>query len=150
VYPGHIDSEEEIFAESIFHYEPLQVLIGSGNDSEIQRDAPFSPEAVTLLVLDHPQDLGLAIGAQVTDLIEKNRPAVGESQLAIIRGVRSREGAPLIAKELALEKTLRQCRAVNSRQGLGVPGAPLMDELGHALLAGAGLTGDQHVAIAPR
>jgi hypothetical protein len=104
-------------------------------------------DALELLFLEHAQQLGLQVGADLADLVEQQRAAVGELEAAFALLVRAGEGAAFVAEQLALEQRFRQRGAVHADEracgarGLGV------DHLRDAFLADAALAGDQHRAL---
>jgi hypothetical protein len=101
-------------------------------------------------VAQHPEELDLRRHRHVADLVEEQRAAVGVFELPdpIAGGVG--EGAADVAEELALEDVLAEGGAVERHERLALPRAVLMRGLGHELLAGAGLTLDQHGGVGRR
>ena len=96
-----------------------------------------------LLLLDEAEQLGLDVEADVADLVEKERAAVGGADDAGERGVGAGEGALAVAEQLALEHVARHRRAVErDERAIGAVGGA-MDEARQHLLAGAGLAGEQ-------
>ena len=61
--------------------------------------------------------------------------------------MRAREGAALVAKEFALEQLLGNGPTVDWDEAVWLAGAALVDAARHELLAGPGLTQDQHVGL---
>jgi len=78
------------------------------------------------------------------DLVEEQGAAIGDLEARKTPACRAGEGARLMAKELAVEQALGECRAVELDEGL-VParrqiGEPCRDQF----LAGAALADHQH------
>ena len=69
---------------------------------------------------------------------------MGQLEAALAPIARVREGAALVAEDLALEQRLRHGRAVDRHEGTGRAPRQLVQRAGHQLLAGAGLAVDQH------
>ena len=65
------------------------------------------------LFLEDAQHLGLRLEAHVADLVEEDRPAVGDLELAAPVGHRAGERAAHVAEELALDQLLGNGRAVH-------------------------------------
>jgi hypothetical protein len=96
------------------------------------------------------QQLDLGGRRDVTDLIEEQRPALGQLDLARLARGRSREGPLLVPVELALEERLGQRPALDLHEGAGAARGQLVDPAGHQLLARAGLAADEHGGLAGR
>ena len=62
-----------------------------GNESEIDADGPGIADALDLALLNHPQQFDLQLGAQLADLIQKQRAAVGLLEQAALVGDGARE-----------------------------------------------------------
>ena len=100
-------------------------------------------ERVNFLLLDEAEQLGLEVEADIADLVEEERAAVGGADDAGERRVGAGEGALAIAEELALEHVVRNRGAVEGdERAIGALGRA-MDEAREHLLAGAGLAGEQ-------
>ena len=72
--------------------------------------ARVAPRRCDLAVLQHAQQLRLQLQREVADLVEEERPAVGQLEAAGVRGDRAGEGALLVAEELALDAASRAGR----------------------------------------
>src|SRR5206468_8049564 len=70
-------------------------------------------QTCALPILEEAEELDLRRRRHVADLVQEQRPADGELELALLRRRRAREGALLVAEELALEHALRESRAVH-------------------------------------
>ena len=73
-------------------------------------------EALELPLLDDPQELCLQGERQIADLIEKERAAVGELDLAV-SALNTRGDALFDTEELRLEQRFRECRAIERDKG---------------------------------
>ena len=114
--------------------------------SQAQLDQPA--DAAEGLVLEETEQLGLAAGGEIADLVEHDRAAVGELEqpLLLLPGVG--EGAPLVAEQLALQELVRQRRAIDGDEELGRSAARGMDGSRHDLLARSALALDQDGGLA--
>src|SRR4030095_11690642 len=79
----------------------------------------------------------------VPDLVEEERAAVRLLEATADPAVRAREGALLVAKELALEKTVREGGAVHRDERAARPTARV-DVRGDDFFSGAALAQQQH------
>src|SRR5207253_10965865 len=118
-----------------------------GDDPHVDPRRLRAAHTLERTLLEHTQELRLRLGGQLPDLVEEDRPAVRELEAAgpAFRG--AGEGALLVAEELAFDEPARQRRAVHLHQGAVAAGAPRVDGPRDELLAGAGLTRDQHGGV---
>ena len=95
------------------------------------------------LLLDEAQQLGLEVEADVANLVEEERAAVGAADDAGEGGVGAGEGALAVAEQLALEHVAGDRGAVEGHERpVGAIGRA-MDHAREHLLAGAGLAGEE-------
>src|SRR5262245_43964853 len=95
-------------------------------------------------LLQHAQQLGLHLQADVADLVEEERPPVGGLEPADLVADGAGEGALDVPEQLALQEPGRQGGAVDLDEGLARPGAVLVQGPGQQLLARAALAAQQH------
>src|SRR5262249_20345132 len=93
--------------------------------------------------LEHPEQLRLEGGLEIPELVEKQRPLVGELEPAGLRVARARECALLVAEELALDQRGRERGTVDRDERSGSAAALRMKGAREQLLAGAGLSQEQ-------
>ncbi len=96
-----------------------------------------------LLLLQHPQQLGLQRRADVADLVEKQGPLVRLLDQAALGRHRAGEGPLDVAEELALEQGVGERGAVDGQKTLLAAAAAVVDGGGDQLLAGAALPLDE-------
>src|SRR5262249_56663045 len=89
--------------------------------------------------LQHTQQLRLQLQRQFTDLVQEERPTVGELEAPGPRGGRPGEGALLVSEQLALDERRRQRRAVHLHERTGPARTTVMNRAGQPLLARARL-----------
>src|SRR5205823_9366312 len=78
---GHrddVEPEEKILPESSFRGGARQILVRRGDDADVDANRLASADTLDLLRLDRAQQLRLCLGAEVADLVEKERPGMGE------------------------------------------------------------------------
>src|SRR5262249_40874181 len=102
--PDDGEPEKEILPALAFRHHQRQVLIGCGDQTEVQGDRPGAADAIGLLSLDDPQYLRLDGGTHISDLIEERRAAIGQLEFPDVRTLSPGERAPLIPEQLALEQ----------------------------------------------
>ena len=103
-----------------------------------------------LAFLQHAQQLGLRIGVQVADLVEKERPAVGQLEFAAPHRRGAGERAFLVAEQFAFNQLTRNGGTVHLDERAFDKRTLLMDISREQLLARARFTDQQHAGIGAR
>ena len=104
---------EEVLAEEALGDEPVEGPVRGGDDPHVDLDRRRPADAVEGALLQHAQELGLRRRRELADLVQEDRAAVGELELPEPARRGAREGALLVAEELALEQRVRNRRAVD-------------------------------------
>src|SRR5208283_5947535 len=73
----HVEPVEEIIAEVMSRDLHLQIAIGSDDEPGINMNRLLTADALKGLVFDKPQEFRLQRAAQIGNLVEKYRAAVG-------------------------------------------------------------------------
>src|SRR5262249_46483899 len=94
--------------------------------------------------LQDAQQLHLHVERDVADLVEEERPAVGQLETPGPVAYGPREGALHVSEKLALQERRRQGRAVDAHERLAGPRARLVEGAGEQLLARARLAAQEH------
>ena len=106
-----------------------------GSAPPTRSNAPF---------LEHAQQLHLHRHGDVADLVEEQRPLVGQLEAADALAVGAGVRTLLVAEELAFEEVFVECAAVDGHERTGAErGRGLVDRPGDLLLAGAGFAADE-------
>ena len=95
-------------------------------------------------MLQCTQQLRLCGERKIDDLIEEQRTAPGKLELPLLSLMGPGERALLVAEQLRLDQRVRDGATVHRDKWLVAARAQLMDRPSHELLAGAGLTLDEH------
>src|SRR5262249_47931184 len=125
-----------------------QVAIGGGDDTDVDRNVAIRAHALDLASLEHAQELGLQLGAELTDLVEEDGAAVGRLERTLPLGDGTGERAPFVSEQLALEEVGGDRAAVDDDEGRTASAALPMDRLGGRLFAGTGLAFQEHGGVA--
>ena len=105
-------------------------------------------DPLELPLLQDAQELDLHGRGQVSDLVEEERAALGQLEAALPRCHRAREGALLVAEQLALDHPFGQRGAVHLHERPRRAPAGVMDGVGHQLLARAAFPAQEHRGVA--
>ena len=141
-----VDAEAviEVGAEAALAHLDRQDAIGGGDDAHVDMMKAVGADPLHLAELHGAQQLGLDRQGQLPDLVQKERAAMGQFELAGAVGRRAGEGAAHMAEQFGLGQRVRQGGAVDMHQRLGGPAGARMDDAGQHFLAGAGLARQQH------
>ena len=94
--------------------------------------------------LQHAQQVHLRLLRHLPDFVEKQRPAVSLLEVPPPRCVRTGERALLVPEQFAAQKTWGDRPAVHLKERAVAPIRPLMDGVGHGLLARTRFPKDKH------
>jgi hypothetical protein len=121
-----------------------QVRARGRDDPHVYGLRASAAEPTHLPRLDRGQQLDLQAVGQLTDLVEKERAAVGRLEESCLRSPGVREGAALESEQLGLEQGGRNRRAIDvDERARGAPTCPMQKTGDHAL-AGPRLPEQEH------
>ena len=139
-----VEPIEQILSKPFLLDHLREILIGRGDDTNIDTDRPRRAEPLELAFLKHAQDLRLGHRGEVADLVEEQRAGVGQLEAPFLAAGGAGEGALLVAEQLGLQEILGQGGAVDGDERAVLARRALVDGPRHALLAGAALAEDEH------
>src|SRR5215510_699253 len=143
---GHGSHEQaviEIAAEGALGDHGLEIAVGGRDDLRLDADLLGAAHAQEGLVVEETEELRLTGEWHLPDLVEEEGAAVRHLREAPARADGPREGATLVAEQLALEQALRDGGAVDLDEG-PLAARPLdVEKSCHQLLAGAALPCDE-------
>src|SRR6185295_16080855 len=144
------DSIVEIVAERAARHRFLQVLVRRADDAYVDRNLRAAADALERALLQETQQLGLQRQRHVADLVEEQRTAVRDLDLAGRLLDRARERALLEAEQLGFEQRLRDRGAVDRDEGLRCPRAQRVNRAREDFFARAALALQQRRRIRRR
>ena len=142
-----LQSVVQVLAKRALLDGALEILVGGGDDPDVDPDRPLSADRPHLAILKNAQELHLQRRTHLGDLVEEHRALVGELQQTGARRRRARESAPLVSEELGLEKVARNGTAIDRQKGLGRPRGERVQRPGRELFPGAALPHDEHRGV---
>ena len=142
-----VDAVVQVFAETAFPHQLLQVHIRGADQADIHRNGLGTAHTHHASVLDHPQQLGLQVQRNIADFVQEQRPAVGLLKLAYMARMGIGEGAFYVAEEFALEQRFGNGPGIHRHHRLSAAEAPGMDLPRQHILAGAVFAGDEHRGV---
>ena len=145
-----VQAEVEILAEAAGADLGLQILVGRRQHARVHLDPRRPADRLHRLLLQHAQHLGLRLQAHVADLVEEDRAAVGDLELAAPIRDGAGERAAHVAEQLALDQLFGNRRAVDLDERRRPAPAQRVDRARDELLAGAVLAVDEHAAVGRR
>ena len=147
---NHVQAKIQVLAERSARDLDRQVPVGGGQDARIHLYRRCAAEPVDLPLLQRAQQLGLQADVHLADLVQQQRAAVGCLELADAARHGAGEGTLFVAEQFRLQQVVGDGGAVQRDNGTGGAARAAVDVAGQYLLAGAGLTGDQHRGFRPR
>ncbi len=100
----HVEAMEQILAERALDDVLFEIAMSRGDDAHVTAHRHVVAHALEHALLEHAEQLHLHGGAHVADLVEEQRAALGDLEPALAGGDGAREGALLMAEQLALEQ----------------------------------------------
>src|SRR4029077_9651976 len=142
---GHRDPVEQVHSEPVSFRLCPQILVGRGDQSELDRSWLGAPERIHLAPLQNAQQVGLQLQRHLSDLVEKQRSAVCRFDLPNHTGASGTgESTVYIAEQLARQKVSRQTPTVQNHEGAVFAGPLIMKGASKSLLSDARLAEQQH------
>src|SRR5512138_3578038 len=128
----------EVFAE-LSPGDPLgQPGVSGGEHPDVDRNPAAAPDPLDFPLLEYTEKLCLQRQRHVSDLVEEDRPTVGDLELAEPR-LDTGGDPPLDTEKLRFEQRLGERRAVDRHEGLVGAVAASVDHPCDELLAGTAL-----------
>ncbi|GMN76927.1 hypothetical protein GmRootV512_11340 [Variovorax sp. V512] len=121
-----------------------QVAVGGRDHTHVDLAHAVAAGALHLAALQHAQQLGLHAQRQFADLVEKERAAIGDLELAVAVLHGAGERAALVTEEFAVGQRLGQRRAVDLHERLLAAPRARVQALRDQVLAHAGFAEQQH------
>src|SRR5438045_3618064 len=114
----HVEPVEQVEPEPARGHLRREVAIRRRHDAHVGAQVARPADAAEGHRLQYAQQLRLHGRGQLADLVEEQRPAVGDLEQPALGRLRVGEGAALVAEQLALEERLGERRAVQLDEGL--------------------------------
>ncbi len=146
----HVQPEVQILPEAAEADLGRQLLVRSGQHPDIDTHARGPADRLHHLLLQGAQDLRLGLQAHVADLVQEERSAVCQLELAATVGRGPGERSPHMAEQLAFDELLRNCGAVHLHERTRAPPAERVHASRNELFSGAVLPVDQHPPVGRR
>jgi HlyD family secretion protein len=141
--PRHRQPEVEVGAEAPGPHLPHEVARGGRHHARPHGDRRGPAHPLEAAVLEDVQERGLERPLELAHLVEEERPAGGALEAPDPARERAREGAPLVAEQLALEERPRERRAVGVDER-APPARPRVQRPRRHALPDPGLARQQH------
>src|SRR5215208_1091090 len=113
-----VETEEQVLPKTSVSNFRMQIGIGSRQQPHVYLLRLRRSNALKLAGFQHAQQLRLKIQRNVSDFVEKQRPAVCELEASNTIALRVGKRAAHVAKQLAFENTLSQRSRVQRDQRL--------------------------------
>ncbi|VBB43702.1 hypothetical protein TRIP_B310026 [uncultured Desulfatiglans sp.] len=146
----HLEPVKEILPEGALLDLGEEVLVGGGDDPDVDPALAGFPDAFDFPLLYDPQELHLNERADLGDLVQEDRSPVGLFEAADPVADGPGEGPFDMPEEFAFKERLRERAAVDGNEGHVFPGAVVVDGAGDEFLAGAAFALDEDGGLARR
>src|SRR2546426_10823458 len=93
------DAVVEILAETPCGHFLLEVPVRRHDDLDVDRNLACRPEALNGAVLKDPQEQGLALGRELSDLVKEEDSAVSHPEQPLRLSDRSGEGSSRVSEQ---------------------------------------------------
>ena len=143
-----VQTVEQVLLEPAVGHHLQQIPVGGGDHADVDLFGPFRPQRFDLALLQHPQQLRLQRRAHGPDLVQKDRAAVGQRELALLRRRRAGKRAAHVAEELRLQQRFGDRRAIHLDERHVALRTTVVNRTRDELLAGAGFAGNEDRALA--
>ena len=117
----HVQAIEQVVAEAARTHTLLQVDVRRGHNARVHLNQCLTAHPAERKVLEDPKQIDLNGQGGLSQLIEKQRPAICHGKHAVTSVHGAGERAPLMPKQLRLEKGLAEGTAVDRDVGLVTP-----------------------------
>ena len=134
----------EILAKRIAPHQLLERPVRRRNDARPCCSRLLRAHGIELTAFQHPQELGLEIGAHVADLVQEHRSRSGDLEIPLPRRDRAGKGPAHVTEQLRLEQRLRERRAVDCHERLTRLRRVVVDRARDALLSRPRFASDQY------
>src|ERR1700730_17486409 len=109
----------------------LRNFIGRGQDANVYRGFDFAAEAAQLVIFQDSKQFGLSRYWPFPNLIEKNRPALGELEATGAALESACEGALFMTEDFAFDQGLGNSGAINGYERTVTAAAQFVDGARH-------------------
>src|SRR5947199_1726773 len=119
----YVEPVEQIRPERALFDHRLEILVGRGHTAKINLDDLVSANARDLALLQHAQQIGLRLQADVANLVQEDRSTFCDFKFPLLAILRPGECALFVTEKLAFQQSLSQCPAMNRHQRMESPQA---------------------------
>ncbi len=130
--------EIEVFPELPRLHLAREIPLRRRDDAHVRFDGLVAAHLAELFRLEHAQELRLDVERKLPDFVQEDGAVVGQLERPLPGADRSRVGAALVPKELALDEGVADRSAVDDDEGALRARTLLVDRASENVLAGAG------------
>src|SRR5579863_10221550 len=146
----HIEPVIQIGSKFLLVGHGFQIAIRCRNQAGIGTQSARAAKTLEFALLQDAQKLRLKLERDFSDLIEEDRPAMGQLKASYSLADRAREGAFFMAEKLALQQSRGNGCAIQFHEGIRFSRAEIVHGSSNQFLARARLAIDQHSGVGRR
>src|SRR5262249_23654157 len=146
--PEHVEAVVQVLAKFPSLDSFLEVAIRRRDHAYIDPaiDA-IGSDALNFACFEEAEEQGLHPQRHIPELVEEQRPVIGERGKSGLVAIRTREAAAHVTEQLALEESIRQARAVDRDEIARAPAAELVNQACNDFLAYAGFADNENLGV---
>ena len=99
-----LQAKIQIFTKPPFRHAALKILIGGGDDPDIDGRGAAGSHTIECPILQHPQQFALMVETQIADLIQKDSSLMREFEIAFPIRERAGETSAHMAEQFTLKE----------------------------------------------
>src|SRR6185369_13392231 len=142
-----IQTEPEVFTETVFRNHALKVAVGGRDYPDINGDRLASSNTLDFPVLKHPEKPHLGLGWKFADFVQKDGAARGTLEAPTFFRNSTSERALFVAEQFAVDKGLRNGSAVDLDKWSILSGRRKMYRVGNNLLSCSRFPHQEHRVV---
>src|SRR6185437_4475891 len=135
---------KKVFAKFLFLDGEFEVTVGGGEDAHVGGNEFVSADTLKTFFLQDAQQLGLGVGGEIADFIQKNRAALGLFEPADAPRIGAGKTAAFVAEQFAFKQRLGNRGAVYGNERFIRAVAVLVERACDQFLARAGGAANEH------
>ena len=107
------EAMEKILTEAAVLDRSFEVLVGGGDDADVNFNLAVAAETVERLTVEYAQQLDLSLQLQLADFVKEKCALVGKFKETGLGGIGAAEGAFFVSEEFAFDEVLGKGCAID-------------------------------------
>ena len=142
---NHVEAIVKVFPKSSRGHFTLKIAIRGGNHTDINGNLLVAADRTYRALLENPEQFGLHVCFQFSDLIEEDRSAICRAKTPQSAVIGAGERTFKVPEDVARKQGAGYGRAINGDEGRVGPGTMGVNRPGNHFLAGSSGACDEHI-----